>query len=88
MDDTPHDHGEAVLHPRLVRSRIEGLVEADVFSQAQQRGAGTVFERVGNAQGLWVGFVDDLTAQRGLEGEQDVEGQAGDTPVIGMTDAA
>ena len=31
--------------------------------------------------------MDDLAAQRGLEGEQDVEGQAGDAPVIGMADA-
>jgi hypothetical protein len=65
-----------------------GLVETDIFSQAQQRGAGAVFERAGNAQCLRVGFVDDLAAQRGLEGEQDVEGQAGDAPVIGMADAA
>ena len=38
-------------------------------------------------QGLGIGLEDDLAAQGGLEGKQGVEGQSGDTPVVGMADA-
>jgi hypothetical protein len=43
MDEPTDDHGEAVLDPRLVGPRVESLVEADVFGEREQGGAGSVF---------------------------------------------
>ena len=87
IDEAPNDHREAVPHPRFVGPRIEGDVEADVFGQAQQGGAGTVFERGGEAQGLWIGLEHDLAAQRRLDHEQLVKGESGEAAVGGVADA-
>ena len=86
IDQAPHDHRQAVPHPRFVGPRIEGFVQSDVFGQAQQGGTGPVFERVGGAQGLGVGFEHDLPVNRGLDEQQHVEGQAGEAAVGGVAE--
>jgi hypothetical protein len=67
---------------------VQGGIEADVFGEGEEGGAGTVFAAAQETDGVGVSGGNDLALESCLDTEEGFEGQSAETSMGGVLDLA
>ena len=85
IEQPADDHGQTVVHPRLV-ARVDHLRQTQLLGQSQQRVAGAVFLGKEDLEGVRRILGHDITAEGRLDELELLQGQADDAAMVGVSD--